>query len=85
MTATAIAALARSKLNADIGIGLDEYVSSEGNTLMEDSPLSRVFIAVDMGRGNRNIIQDFSWRSNQLARRANYQALFTLRNLLLSW
>ncbi len=85
VTATAIASLARSKLNADIGIGLDEYVSSDDNTLMEGSPLSRVFIAVDMGRGNRNIIQDFSWRSNQLARRATYQALFTLRNLLLSW
>ncbi|MFC1955804.1 CinA family nicotinamide mononucleotide deamidase-related protein [Chloroflexota bacterium] len=85
VTATAIAVLARSKLNADIGIGLDEYVSSEGNTLMEGSSLSRVFIAVDTGRGKRNIIQDFSWRSNQLARRATYQALFILRNLLLSW
>ncbi len=85
VTATAIAALARSKLNADIGIGLDKYVSSEANTLMEGSPLSMVFIAVDTGRGKRNIIQDFSWRSNQLARRATYQALFTLRNLLLSW
>ncbi|MFC1951560.1 CinA family nicotinamide mononucleotide deamidase-related protein [Chloroflexota bacterium] len=84
--AAAIASLARGKLNADIGIGLDGDVSSMGNVVSgEGMPLGKVFIAVDMGSDERNVVQDYSWRPSQLARRATQQALFTLHNLLLSW
>ena len=54
-------------------------------TSVEGTTLGKVFIAVDMGRDERNLVQDYSWRPSQLVRRATQQALFTLRNLLLSW
>ncbi|OGO24818.1 MAG: hypothetical protein A2144_09630 [Chloroflexi bacterium RBG_16_50_9] len=83
VTAAAIASLARGKLNADIGIGLDgEY--SERNTV-QGATLAKVYIAIDTGFNERNITQDFSWRPGQLARRATQQALYTLRNLLMAW
>ncbi|MFC1971709.1 competence/damage-inducible protein A [Chloroflexota bacterium] len=85
-TAAVIASLARGKLNADIGIGLDGDVTSAGNVASSESnPLGKVFIAIDAGRGELNAVQDYSWRQSQLARRTTQQALFTLRNLLLSW
>jgi len=86
MTAAAIASLARVKLNADIGIGLDGDASLMGSiTLAQGTTTGKVFIAIDMGRSKRNVLQDYSGRSNQLVRRSTQQALFTLRNLLLSW
>ena len=84
VTAAAIASLARVELNADIAIGLDRDPSLIGSvTLAQGTRLSKVFIAVDMGHGKRNVVQDYSWRPTQLVRRASQQALFTLRNLLL--
>ena len=86
VTAAATASLARSKLNADIGIGLDGDVASVGNTTsVQGMPLGKVFIAVDTGRDECNLVQDFSWRPSQLVTRVTQQALFILRNLLLSW
>lgn len=76
----AIASLARSKLNADIGIGLDGDVTS-----VQGMPMGKVFIAVDRGHDERDLVQGYSWRPSQLVKRVTQQALFTLRNLLLSW
>lgn len=85
VTATAIASLARVKLNADIGIGLDGDAGSIGSiTLDQGTTPGKVYIAVDMGHGERKVMQDYSGRPTQLVRRATQQALFTLRNLLLS-
>ena len=86
MTAAAIASLARVKLNTNIGIGLDGDASSIGNiTLAQSTKPGKVFIAIDMGRGERNVLLDYSGRPPHLVRRATQQALFTMRNLLLSW
>ncbi len=86
VTAAEIASLARVKLSADIAIGLDGDLSSIGSvTLAQGTIPGRVFIAIDTGRGERNVVQEYAWRPTQLVRRAPQQALFTLRNLLLSW
>ena len=86
MTAAAIASLARVKLNTNIGIGLDGDASSIGNiTLAQSTKPGKVFIAIDMGRGERNVLLDYSGRPPHLVRRATQQSLFTMRNLLLSW
>ena len=86
VTASAMASLARSKLNADIGIGLDGDAGLTGSVTSEEGAiLGKVFIAYDLGRAERNLAQDYSWRQSQLTRRATQQALFSLRNLLLSW
>jgi nicotinamide-nucleotide amidase len=85
-TAAVIASLARSRLNADIGIGLDGDFTPSGNVAPEqDMPLGKVYIAVDTGNNERNLVQDFSWRPSQLVTRVTRHAIFTLRNLLLSW
>ena len=86
VTAATMASLACIKLNADIGIGLDGDAGSTGNVASEEgTTLGKVFIAIDTGRNERILVQDYSWRPSQLTRRATQQALFTLRNLLLSW
>ena len=85
MTAKEMASLIRARLNADIGIGLDGDASSIGHvTSVEGITLGKVFIAIDMGRDERNLVQEYSWTPSRLIRRATQQTLFTLRNLLLS-
>ncbi len=85
-TAAAMASLGRARLNAYVGIGLDGDASSVGSTTPAGGTLlGKVFIAIDTERGERNIVQDYSGRPSLLVRRATQQALFTLRNLLLSW
>lgn len=83
-TATAMASLARVTLKADIGIGLDGEMSSIDNTIPASGTPGKVFIAIDMGHNGPSVVQDYSGRLSQLPRRATQQALFTLRNLLLS-
>ena len=85
MIAKEMASLIRVRLNADIGIGLDGDASSIGHvTSVEGITLGKVFIAIDMGRDERNLVQEYSWAPSRLIRCATQQTLFTLRNLLLS-
>jgi nicotinamide-nucleotide amidase len=82
-TAAHLASLARTRMNTDIGLGLDGD-AGQANTV-GGMPLGQVFIAVATGKDARDLAQDFSWRPSQLVRRATHQALFMLRQRLLSW
>jgi len=78
-TASKMASLARARLAADIGIGIDLYTEPDGETA-----IGQVFVAIDTGRGGQSQVQNYSGRPRQLIRRATQHALFDLRNLLLS-
>ena len=78
-TAAKMASLARSKLAADIGIGVDMHIQPEGGTA-----IGRVFIAIDTGQAEQRQVENYSGRPRQLVRRAVQHALFDLRNFLLS-
>jgi nicotinamide-nucleotide amidase len=75
--ASAMASLARCKLDADIGIGIEGYTESAGGMVME-----RVFIAIDSEQIKQSAVQSYSGRLNQMRWRAAYHALFDLRKLL---
>lgn len=78
-TAAKMASLARAKLAADIGIGVDLHSEPDGETA-----IGRVSVAIDTGQGGQGKVQSYSGRPRQLVRRATQHALFQLRNLLLS-
>jgi len=78
-TAAKMASLARARLAADIGIGIDLYTEPDGETA-----IGRVSVAIDTGQGRQSQVQSYSGRPHQLVRRAVQHALFDLRNLLLS-
>jgi nicotinamide-nucleotide amidase len=78
-TAAKMASLARAKLSADIGIGVDLHTEPDGETA-----IGRVSVAVDTREGRQSKVQSYSGRPRQLVRRAVQHALFDLRNLLLS-
>ena len=78
-TAAKMASLARAKLSADIGIGVDLRTEPDGETA-----IGRVSVAVDTREGGQSKVQSYSGRPRQLVRRAVQHALFDLRNLLLS-
>ncbi len=78
-TAAKMASLARAKLSADIGIGVDLHTEPDGETA-----IGRVSVAVDTREGGQSKVQSYSGRPRQLVRRAVQHALFDLRNLLLS-
>ncbi len=78
-TAARMASLARAKLKADIGIGVDLHSEPDGETA-----IGRVSVAIDTGQGGQSKVQSYSGRPRQLVRRATQHALFHLRNLLLS-
>ena len=77
-TAANLASLARSKLGADIGIGVDGYTEPAG-----DGAMGWAFIAIDTGQSGQRVVQSYSGRPHQLIRRAVQHALFNPRNLLL--
>lgn len=76
-TAAVLASLARSRFNADIGIGLYGYTG-----MVDDVKMGKIFIAIDAPPLGQKVTQNFSWRLPQIARRAAYHALFSLRNML---
>ena len=78
-TAARMATLARTRLAADIGLGIDLYAQPDGET-----SIGQVFVATDMGQGGQSQLQSYSGRPHQLVRRATQHALFNLRKLLLS-
>ncbi len=78
-TAARMASLARAKLAADIGIGVDLHSEPDGETA-----IGRVSVAIDTGQGGQSKVQSYSGRPRQLVRRAVQHALFDIRNILLS-
>jgi len=81
LTAAAMATLAMEKLNADAAIGLDIDTGHPGAT--ETSP-RKVFIAINIGDGKHNSEYEYNWRPVQAVVRASLQALFMMRETLLS-
>jgi nicotinamide-nucleotide amidase len=78
-TASQMAAFARSKFEADIGIGIDGFVD-----LNESASSGKAFIAISFKQNEHIISQTYPGRSYVLARRAVMQALFYLRQILLT-
>jgi len=75
--AAAMASLARRKLDAGIGIGIEGYTE-----LVDEVVMGKVFIAIDSAQTKQNTVQSYSGRHYQMRRRAAYHALFDLRKLL---
>jgi nicotinamide-nucleotide amidase len=83
---TAMASLARERLNADIGIGVAGDAGSPTDADLEKrAMLSKVFISINTGLQERDSVQDYRYRLDLFTRRATQQALFNLRALLLLW
>jgi len=79
--ATAMAILARRKLGASIGIGIEGESSPEAVSGMVPGT---VFVAIDSERIKQHQVQSYSGRLYQMRRRAAYYALFDLMKLLRS-
>ncbi len=78
-TAMAMASLARCKLDADIGIGIEGCTETVDNVMM-----GKAFIAIDAEQAKQPIVRSCSARQYQIVKRAAYYALFDLRKLLIS-
>lgn len=79
--ATAMAILARRKLGASIGIGIEGESSPEAVSGMVPGT---VFVAIDSEQIKQRQVQSYSGRLYQMRRRAAYYALFDLMKLLRS-
>jgi nicotinamide mononucleotide (NMN) deamidase PncC len=79
--AKAMADLARRKLNASIGIGIEGESQAESESGMVPGT---IFIAIDDGQAGPPQVQSYSGRLYQMKRRAAYYALFDLMKLLRS-
>ncbi len=78
-TATAMAKLARQKMGASIGIGIEgEGHADTASGMMPGT----VFIAIESERMQQHTVQRYSGRLYQMKRRAPYYALFELIKLL---
>lgn len=75
--AVAMASLARRKLGADIGIGIEGCTESAGDMLQD-----KVFIAIDSEQTQPPAVQSYSGRHYLMKKRAAHHALFGLRKLL---
>ena len=71
--------MACTKFAADIGIGLDGYTD-----VVDGQKIGKIFMSIDAPCLGQKVSQSFSWRLPLIARRAVYNALFSLRNMLLS-
>ena len=77
--ARAMAVLARQKLEATVGIGIE----GEGHSEPESGMMAgTVFIAIDSEKAGLHAVQSYSGRLYQMKRRAAYYALFDLVKLL---
>lgn len=79
--AAAMAVLARQKLDASIGIGIEGESNPEAASGMVPGT---VFIAIDSEQIKQHQVQSYSGRLYQMRRRAAYYALFDLMKLLRS-
>jgi len=77
--ATAMAILARRKLDASIGIGIEGESNAESVSGMVPGT---VFTAIDSEQIKQHTVQSYSGRLYQMRRRAAYYALFDLMKLL---
>ena len=75
--ATAMASLARDKIGANIGIGIEGYVET-----VNDIPMAKVFIAIVGPKSVQSLVRNYSGRLTQVVGRIAYQALFELRKVL---
>ncbi|UCC59933.1 MAG: CinA family nicotinamide mononucleotide deamidase-related protein, partial [Dehalococcoidia bacterium] len=80
--ATAMATAARSRVEADIGIGITGVA---GPAEVEGKPVGTVHIAIDAGQASTSLSVRFPPRRHEVKRRAAYSALFKLRQVLLNW
>ncbi|MFC1944257.1 CinA family nicotinamide mononucleotide deamidase-related protein [Chloroflexota bacterium] len=78
-TAAAMAALVRSRLGADIGLGVGDLEQPSPG----DSPTSTVHIAFDDGERKRSFAAVFPRQFPEMQRRITLAALFDLRRFLL--
>ncbi len=74
-----MAVLARQKLGATVGIGIEGESGVEPESGMVPGT---VFIAIDSDKANVHAVQSYSGRLYQMKRRAAYYALFDLTELL---
>ncbi len=74
-----MAVLARQKLGATVGIGIEGESGVEPESGMVPGT---VFIAIDSDKSNIHAVQSYSGRLYQMKRRAAYYALFDLTKLL---
>jgi nicotinamide-nucleotide amidase len=77
-SAALMAAVAREKFKADIGIGIDGYITHD-----EGIPVGKAFISINLQQGEHNITQTYPAGSYQLIRRSVMQAFFNLRKVLM--
>ena len=77
--ARAMAVLARQKLNASVGIGIEGESGVEPESGMVPGT---VYIAIDSDEIGLHTVQSYSGRLYQMKRRAAYYALFDLVKLL---
>jgi nicotinamide-nucleotide amidase len=75
--ATAMASLARDKIDANIGIGIEGYVET-----VNEIPMAKVFIAIVVPKPGLSTVSNYSGRLTQVVGRIAYQALFELKKLL---
>jgi nicotinamide-nucleotide amidase len=78
-TASRMAALAREKFSADIGIGIDGNIEPRSESLTCDA-----FIAISMKQGEQNIQQSYPGRPYLLVRRSVMHSLINLKTALLA-
>ena len=74
-----MAVLAREKLDATVGIGIEGESGVEPESGMIPGT---VFIAIDSDKAGLHEVQTYSGRLYQMKRRAAYYALFDLMKLL---
>lgn len=77
--ATSMAVLARQRLEASVGVGIEGYTESVGATMP-----GTVFIAIDSEELKQHLVQSYSGRLYQMKKRAVYYALSDLMKLLRS-
>ena len=75
--AVAMASLAREKMNAGIGIGIEGNVET-----VDDIQVAKVYIAIAGPSSGQPLVRDFSGRLTQIVGRIAYQALFELKKVL---
>ena len=75
--AKAMAALARDKMGASFGIGIEGKIQT-----VKDEKTAKVFIAIVGPKPMPSVVRDYSGRIMAVAGRVAYTALFELRKML---
>ncbi|MFC1903538.1 CinA family nicotinamide mononucleotide deamidase-related protein [Chloroflexota bacterium] len=75
--ATSMAVLARQRLEASVGVGIEGYTEATGGAVP-----GTVFIAIDSEELKQHLVQSYSGRLYQMKKRAVYYALSDLMKLL---